>query len=637
LRNIFFIAISFLIISIAAGVLLSCGGGGGGGAASLSNSGELHNGGGAGGWGNGGNTGNGFGGSSGGLGSGGESEVIISGGTPLDVTGYIYNGTTYPDAASLINVLKDSTLPDSFNIEFTVDGEETPRTARVSANGVAGNGSDIFIEHQYKASVTVNGETLEIPFYKRDGISLADIADAVGSETVGSGSNEVIFELQKLKIGGVEYDKNGSLPASVLTGNGDVTISGDNIQGVYPKWGLSSGSSKVVQFSSSLEDGESISITSTELINQIYVPDDKEISLNLSAAILPPSIGSNLFNSNVSKLTGLVLPSGVTAIEENTFNGAAELASISLPDTIVSIGENAFYECSSLTGINLPALTTLGNSAFAGCADLESVTFATGCSITAIEHDTFANCSSLTSINIPASVITIGELAFQACEALPDITLPANLQGIEDSAFVDCKKLNVMRIPASVTYIGQEAFMNCFSDSSLSSNGVFLLISGTPSLGERAFKDCTYIKNFTYLGTTFNSSTNVFSGCDNISDIIMTNCTEITLYSNMFSNSNRNVTFELVKNNITLTLHNNGDFAGTQPLFKIGNVNYFDNLSLHVDDLTTPLWGGKSIYVLLNAGSNAGYHLFNGSGTNGFMYIIGANTTWPDAVIAAYP
>lgn len=618
MRNIFFIAISFLIISIAAGVLLSCGGGGGGGAASFSNSGELHNGGGAGGWGNGGNTGNGFGGSSGGLGSGGESEVIISGGTPLDVTGYIYNGTTYPDAASLINVLKDSTLPDSFNIEFTVDGEETPRTARVSANGVAGNGSDIFIEHQYKASVTVNGETLEIPFYKRDGISLADIADAVGSETVGSGSNEVIFELQKLKIGGVEYDKNGSLPASMLTGNGDVTISGDNIQGVYPKWGLSSGSPKVVQFSSSLEDGESISITSTELINQIYVPADKEISLNLSAARLPPSINSNLFNSNVSKLTGLVLPSGVATIEESTFNGATELASISLPDTIVSIGENAFYECSSLTGINLPALTTLGNSAFAECADLESVTFATGCSITAIEHDTFANCSSLTSINIPASVITIGELAFQGCEALPDITLPANLQGIEDSAFVDCKKLNGITIPENVTDIGQEAFKNCFSDSSLSGsyNRLILPNNNSCTFGNRVFQGCTYLKEICSIGDCNFASDFVsesFDGCANINSIRLSNKTggdieiKTSLINSLSQEEPVQIMFPNVNNINNLTLIDDETITGKTPYFSVNTINSWNTKF----PSGTVNWGGKDIIVnIFNSGT---YYKWNGS------------------------
>ena len=172
-KYVLFVLIYLFILAL----ITSCGGGGGGGAVSFSGSNQLHNGGDAGGWGKGNNTGTGIGGS-GGLGSGGEIEVTITGGTPLNVTGYIYNGTTYPDAASLINVLSTSTLPDSFTVDFTVetDGSTETRTARVSANGTAGNGQDIFIEHQYMATVALPdadgflGAPITIPFYKRNWI-----------------------------------------------------------------------------------------------------------------------------------------------------------------------------------------------------------------------------------------------------------------------------------------------------------------------------------------------------------------------------------------------------------------------------------------------------------------------------------
>ena len=134
-----------LILIIAVAVSCGGGGGGGGGAVSFQDSGaKYHNGGGNSGWGAGNQTGNGLGGS-GGLGSGGDSNITITGGTPLHVERYVYNGTTYNDKESLLNVLGASTLPDSFNIDFYVEGETSPRTARVSANGTAGNGNDIFI------------------------------------------------------------------------------------------------------------------------------------------------------------------------------------------------------------------------------------------------------------------------------------------------------------------------------------------------------------------------------------------------------------------------------------------------------------------------------------------------------------
>ena len=51
-------------------------------------------------------------------------------------------------------------------------------------------------------------------------------------------------------------------------------------------------------------------------------------------------------------------------------------------------------------------------------------------------------------------------------------------------------------------------------------------------------------------------------------------------------------------------------------------------------------WGGKDVYVLVNGGNDpvVGYNVFNASGgPNGFMWVAGTMTSWPDAVIAATP
>jgi len=70
----------------------------------------------------------------------------------------------------------------------------------------------------------------------------------------------------------------------------------------------------------------------------------------------------------------ITLPSGITTIGHNVFNGCSSLASITLPSTITTIGDYGFYGCSSLATITLPSgITTIGQAAFYGCSSLTSI------------------------------------------------------------------------------------------------------------------------------------------------------------------------------------------------------------------------------------------------------------------------
>lgn len=105
-------------------------------------------------------------------------------------------------------------------------------------------------------------------------------------------------------------------------------------------------------------------------------------------------------------------------------------------------------------------VTTIGESAFLACGNLERVTLPD--SLQTIEESAFSGCVNLKSISIPSSVTTIGPLAFSSCTALTDITLSNGLQTIGRSAFYDCHNVMNITIPASVTAIDGGAFARCF-------------------------------------------------------------------------------------------------------------------------------------------------------------------------------
>ena len=102
---------------------------------------------------------------------------------------------------------------------------------------------------------------------------------------------------------------------------------------------------------------------------------------------------------------------------------------------VTSISSKGFELC-SVTSVSIPnTVTSIGESAFAGCNYLKSVNIPDG--VKNLGKYVFNCCSSLTSIIIPSSVTSIGFWAFNSCRSLETIILPKNITNIGESAFDD--------------------------------------------------------------------------------------------------------------------------------------------------------------------------------------------------------
>ena len=164
----------------------------------------------------------------------------------------------------------------------------------------------------------------------------------------------------------------------------------------------------------------------------------------------------------VSVITADILE-GYTSIGDSAFFGCAGLTSVTIPNSVTSIGDEAFHACSGLKSIEIPnSLTSIGKYAFYDCTRLASPVYnahvfafmPTSYSgaytipdgIESIAGGAFYNCNYLTSITIPNSVTNIGIAVFYNCTSLTSVTIPNSVTSIQVCAFYGCIGLTSVTI-----------------------------------------------------------------------------------------------------------------------------------------------------------------------------------------------
>ncbi|MGI6710099.1 MAG: leucine-rich repeat protein [Bacilli bacterium] len=316
----------------------------------------------------------------------------------------------------------------------------------------------------------------------------------------------------------------------------------------------------------------------TGTANEIIIPETIES--------YPVTTTTYAVFADLTNLTSITLPSGMTNIGECTFSNCNSLTSISIPIGVTYIGEHAFSGCSSLTiyaaaeskpegwhdnwnsssrpvvwgyvsnsvtasGLEY-AITLIDSNysviitgyqgienevvipetieghpvttiAFSAFSGKTQLTSITlPTSLLSIGDHAFSGCTQISTISIPSSVTSIGNYVFHCCSGLTSITLQTGITSIGNDAFSRCTQLTSITLPNSVTSIGTNAFAYCSNLTSIT------LPTGITSIGASAFYDCYCLTSIILPTGITNLNDYTFAGCHSLGNVIIpTNITHI--------------------------------------------------------------------------------------------------------------
>ena len=217
------------------------------------------------------------------------------------------------------------------------------------------------------------------------------------------------------------------------------------------------------------------------------------------------------------------IPDGVVAIGNSAFADCANLATVTIPNSITNIEGAAFIRCRNLTDISIPdSVTGIGVSVFFGCVGMTNV--AIPGSVTAIGDYAFFGCASLLEITIPSGVTSIGNSVFARCVSLTNVMIPDSLTSIATnrmgtlSSFSGCTNLTAIEVdPENPVYSslegvlfdkGQTTLLQCPSGK----EGAYAIPGSVTRIGISAFSFCSGLTHVAIPGSVASIGNEAFKG-----------------------------------------------------------------------------------------------------------------------------
>ena len=150
-------------------------------------------------------------------------------------------------------------------------------------------------------------------------------------------------------------------------------------------------------------------------------------------------------NPAIYGLKEIIIPEGITELDDSAFSYCTSLRRITLPKSLIKIGDYAFHNC-RLEEMIIPE------------------------KVEEIGKYSFAYCSNLKSISLPNSLRKIGQYSFYECQSLKNIKVPEGVEEIQFRSFGDCLNLESIYLPSTLKVVGKNIFLCCPSLKNITLN-----------------------------------------------------------------------------------------------------------------------------------------------------------------------
>lgn len=217
----------------------------------------------------------------------------------------------------------------------------------------------------------------------------------------------------------------------------------------------------------------------------------------------------------------------VTTIGESAFSNCVNLEAITLPESITTLEQSAFFGCESITQITLSSnLVYIGENAFRFTKSLVAIHVPdSNPQFQSIEGVLFSKDgrklvrypSSKSGITyaIPSSVEIVGADAFSSAQFLQSFSLPSSVHTIETHAFFDCQELLSVVIPDTVLTIELYAFRDCIQLASV------LIGMGLSVIESYVFNNCYSLQSIVIPHTITRIGYGAFYDCNQLETVYL--------------------------------------------------------------------------------------------------------------------
>ena len=172
---------------------------------------------------------------------------------------------------------------------------------------------------------------------------------------------------------------------------------------------------------------------------------------------------SNAWNFG-SQVENFIFGDDVEVIPASLCQGMAKLNSITIPEKVTSIGDGAFTNCNNIKSV---VWNAKNSNAWNFGSQVESFSF--GDAVETIPDNLCAGMDKPTTLVFPASLISIGDNAFEGWKGIKQMQIPNKVENVGANAFKNCIYITSIYLGYLVTEIGDSAFSGCIRVNDITS------------------------------------------------------------------------------------------------------------------------------------------------------------------------